>query len=77
MNNECKPINIINIVKEYLIDNGYDGLYHPIETCGCVLREIAPCEGCVFECRPGYKIKTPVDHDQYGETEWIISPAKQ
>jgi hypothetical protein len=52
------------IVKKYLQDNGFDGLYEPGE-CGCDLDDFMPCGGdCAMTCQPGYKTKCDCgEHD--------------
>ena len=53
-------MTVLEIVKEYLEKNGFDGLVSPGD-CGCELSDLAPCcvdiEGC--ECEPAYKIPCP------------------
>jgi len=46
-------ITVLDIVKQYLIANGYDGLYN--EDCGCVVDDLIPCGDCFDNCIPGYK----------------------
>ena len=47
--------NIIDIVKQYLMDNGYDGLYS--DDCGCFVNDLAPCCGeDITHCSAGYLI---------------------
>lgn len=50
--NDCGLINVEEIVKKHLTDNGYDGLYHDSD-CGCHVDNLAPCDVCCLECRPG------------------------
>ena len=65
--------NVYEIVKEYLVENGYDGLV--TDGCGCSLDDLAPCmdDGCgdFLECRPGYKVD-----DMTGEEDWIMTTEK-
>lgn len=45
----------IEIIKQYLIDNDFDGLVNePIE-CGCELSDLQPCGFDFSQCKPGYK----------------------
>jgi hypothetical protein len=46
-------MNVKEIVKEYLLNNGYDGLCN--DDCGCCLDDLMPCEGDIGSCEPGYK----------------------
>jgi hypothetical protein len=53
-------MNVREIVREYLIANGYTGLYRGgliDEPCGCGLGALFPCDGdgC-DECQPAYYI---------------------
>jgi hypothetical protein len=43
-----------NLIKQLLIDGGYDGLYVPGE-CACELSDLEPCDGMTSDCKPGYK----------------------
>jgi len=47
-----KPKNVMDIVRQYLRREGYDGLAGPY--CGCLVEDLAPC-GEIGGCRPGYK----------------------
>lgn len=40
------------IIKQWLIDNGYDGLY--CEDCGCFLDDLFPCGDIGCNCKAGY-----------------------
>ena len=50
-----KDVN--DIVKEYLKENEFDGLYNPDGECACEINDLQPCCENFSECRPGY-IKT-------------------
>ena len=44
------------IVKEYLKQNNYDGLFS--EYCGCTIDDLFPCcDATIYDCAAGYKIK--------------------
>lgn len=62
---------VLDIIINYLKENGYDGLYHNGE-CGCELGDICPCEEIQLDCRPGYRVDSPVDH----EYNWYICKSK-
>jgi len=50
-------MKVIDIVANYLRDNGYDGLVHCEGLCGCGIEDLYPCQGEDFaECEPGYKV---------------------
>lgn len=49
-----EKVNIIKIVKEWLVANGYDGLAG--DECGCMIDDLMPCEQiCPAVCVPGKK----------------------
>ena len=49
-------MTIEEIIKKYLVDNGFDGLCNPDLECGCSIEDSLPCgaEG-IMECQPAYK----------------------
>jgi len=47
-------MDVINIVREYLIKNGYDGLFQSNE-CACEITDLAPCGEFQTDCIAGYK----------------------
>ena len=47
-------MNVREIVTEYLIKNGFDGLC--TYDCGCFIDDLAPCNQDCMECEPGFKI---------------------
>lgn len=48
-------MKVIDILKEYLQENGYDGLCNPEAECGCLIDDLCPCNSYMLECVPGYK----------------------
>jgi len=53
------------MIRKYLVDNGFDGLYEPGE-CGCELADLMPCDSAgALNCRAGYKTEC----DCYGGDE--------
>ena len=59
------------IVREWLLENGFDGLHHESD-CGCKVDDLAPCGECFSECTAGYEIKWPC-----GCGDWVISSSKE
>jgi hypothetical protein len=59
---------VLEILKQYLKENGYDGLYDG-EHCHCHLCDLASC-GCIYpeDCRAGYQHPDPS-----GDMEYIIT----
>jgi hypothetical protein len=69
-------MNIIQIVTQYLKDNGYDGLYKP-DKCGCKLDDLMECENPDESlCEAGYLSKCEDDEstDCDGDCDWHIGP---
>jgi hypothetical protein len=62
-------MNVKEIVKKYLDDNGFDGLYN--EDCGCLKDDLAPCGEILYDCEAGYKqnLKDP-------DFDFFIGPNK-
>lgn len=47
-------MNIYDIMRKYLIDNKYTGLFND-DGCGCNLDDFMPCGGeCILNCKAGY-----------------------
>jgi hypothetical protein len=70
---EGKPTPDANeIIKEYLRQEGFDGLYHPGD-CACVLDKLMECGSYPGECMPGYLQPCPED---CGEHAFHIGPEK-
>ena len=71
-----RKMKVEEIVREYLINHGFDGLYAPNE-CACSLKDgLFPCgsEG-TERCEAGYFIpKDDPDFDQ--EFDYMIGPAR-
>lgn len=50
-------MTILEIIKKYLEDRGFDGLYHKWG-CKCLLDDLLACNGASWDiqyCQPGYK----------------------
>lgn len=48
-------MTVKEIVVQYLVQSGYDGLLNLDGECGCELSDLAPCDQMQEACRPGYK----------------------
>lgn len=46
-------MSILHIVREYLKDHKYDGLFK--NGCGCTLDDLMPCDEPYPYCRAGYE----------------------
>ncbi len=49
-------MNAKEILKAWLTERGYDGLWNGSEECACLVGNLAPCEGDPGNCEPGYKV---------------------
>jgi len=47
-------MNVREILKQWLIDNDYDGLQHESD-CGCQVSDLVPCGEGNLECEAGHK----------------------
>ena len=59
---------VLEIVKNYLISNEYNGLYNENWECGCVIADLEPGDCMTSECRPGFRIECDCqchDHDYH------------
>lgn len=45
----------IEILKDYLEANGYDGIALPYSDCGCKLCDLQPCGEDFSQCVPAYE----------------------
>jgi len=60
---DCGRILCVDIVKEYLIKNGYEGLLNEDEDCGCCVDDLMPCDGAYGQCSPAYKHPGNAEYD--------------
>ena len=71
-------MNVKEILKKHLKDNGFDGLY--CEDCGCDMNDFLPGDMCPLpECEPGYKVECDcgdhdwhIHHDNPKNKEWEL-----
>jgi len=49
-------LTVKEILKKWLKDNGYGGLYSDYMECGCNLEDLLPCEEVHQDCRAGVEI---------------------
>jgi len=49
-------MDVEDIVTEYLLAHGYDGLFDPDVDCGCCVDYLMPCNNAGRNCTPGYKV---------------------
>lgn len=56
---------VIEIIKQHLIDNGFDGLYNDELDCGCEINDLEPCDVLQSNCTAGYKQPGDKEYDFY------------
>lgn len=66
-------MKIKEIIKEYLNNNGYDGLFCPGE-CACKKDDLMPCDEYMMDCEPGYLIEKKCADAEY---DWYIGAKKE
>ena len=69
--------NVREITKEYLEENGYDGLFG--SDCGCSIDDLMPCcSESIMNCEAGYKVKCdPETCEADGDCEFHIGPTPE
>ena len=55
-------MDVREIVKIWLKNNGYDGLFDEFE-CACEISDLMPCDEPHPDCKPGYKVICPEGHE--------------
>jgi len=66
-------MTVKDIVKKYLEENGFDGLF--TDDCGCAKGNLAPFCDTMMNCQPGYAIDCPGTDscgDGYG-CDWLFT----
>ena len=60
---EFHAIQFRDMIKEWLDDNEYDGLYCPDGECACLADNLMPCGETIGSCVAGYKVPCPGSPD--------------
>jgi len=50
-------MTVLEIVKDYLDKNGFDGLCN--DTCGCSKNDLFPCDDACLDCIAAYAAPSP------------------
>ena len=66
-------MEIRDIVKDWLEENGYTGLFHDSGECACKIDDLMPCDGPCLECEAGYVVSAT---DDEGEPGFRVSRTK-
>lgn len=53
----AQKVTVVDIVREYLQQHGYDGLWNEYGECSCTPDDLVPCGESLSDCQPGYKVK--------------------
>jgi hypothetical protein len=56
-------MNTKEIIRKYLQDNGFDGLWNQDDECGCEITDLCPCGNSFEFCEPGYKRPGEIGED--------------
>ena len=48
-------MDVIEIVREYLEEKNFDGLFSEFGECACLTNDLVPCDSCFDLCQPGYR----------------------
>ena len=49
-----KEFSVLEILAAWLEENGYNGLFCPLEPCGCLVGNLLPCGDAWDGCLAGY-----------------------
>lgn len=69
-------MGIKEIIEQWLIKNGYEGLYR--DDCGCEVGDLMPCNEPSINCTAGHKVPCPGPENCQadGDCPWHISGNK-
>ena len=69
-------MKLINIVRKYLTDNGFDGLFCDCGIdCACKVDDLMPCDHPSTDCTAGYlQPLTDEDDEDYGFRIGLVKP---
>ena len=66
-------MDVGDIIKKYLEENGFDGLYSPAGDCACENSDLFPCCESPTNCKPGHKLPCdPATCNLDGKCDWHI-----
>lgn len=58
-------MTVVEIIKEYLIKNEFDGIYNPDGECACDIEHLVECGEICDNCTVGYKTKCDCGEHAY------------
>lgn len=61
------------IVKQWLEENGYDGLCNPDDECGCVLEDFMSCGEPGEHCEAGHRL----DGENEDGVGYLVAPGRK
>jgi hypothetical protein len=66
-------MTVKEIVREYLIKNGFEGLVNQDSECGCDMEDLIVCDERCNNCEPAYRHKCPEGH----EADYLMTLSKE
>lgn len=70
-------LTVLDVVRERLVADGYDGLCADGGECACLVGDLMPCGEMRHDCLPGHKGPClPEDCGADGNCDWHIVPDK-
>ena len=71
-----KNPTVKSIMRSWLVQNGFDGLYCELMECGCHFRDrkgyFMGCESDMSDCEPAYKRK-PTESEIKAGNLWVMT----
>lgn len=69
-------VTVRQVVREYLVAKGIDGLVDCSIGCGCVVADLMPCDGGGFDCEAARRVDRCGDPECEGcvEVGWHLEP---
>lgn len=61
---------LLNIAKEWLTENGYDGLCNPELPCGCSIDDLMPCGEPDLHCVAAYRCTNKECFDEWAGDDY-------
>ena len=72
-----EQMDIKSIIKNYLRENKFEGLWNPSLECACEIKDLMPCDEAMSDCEPGYKVPCDNNCSFDGHCDWRIGPNKK
>ena len=70
-------MTVLEMVKEYLNANGFDGLVHRDCACACLLDDLVPCDEVTNSCEAGHRVEGCHEEcENYPDGDWHVVAGK-